>query len=54
MINWYQVSPTGNLILGTTDGVSGVDESAGAMTYSVIAITSPNEDEFQMIPNTPF
>jgi outer membrane protein assembly factor BamB len=54
IINWYQISPTGNLILGTADGVSGMDESTGAVTYSVNAIASPNEDEFQMIPNTPF
>ena len=53
-INWYQVSPTGNLILGTLDGVSGMDDKTGNITYSVNAIGSPTEDEFKMIPNTPF
>ena len=53
-INWYQVSPTGNLILGALDGVSGMDDKTGNITYSVNAIGSPTEDEFKMIPNTPF
>jgi len=53
-INWYQVSPTGNLILGTLEGVSGMDDKTGIITYSVNAIDSPKEDEFKMIPNTPF
>ena len=32
-INWYQVSPTGNLILGALDGVSGMDDKTGIITY---------------------
>jgi outer membrane protein assembly factor BamB len=53
-VNWYQVNPTGNLIVGTSDGIVGMDDQTGALTYTVQAIPSPSEDEFRMIPNTPF
>lgn len=53
-VNWYQVSPTGNLILGTLEGLSGVDDHTGETKYSINLINSPTENEFTIIPNTPF
>jgi outer membrane protein assembly factor BamB len=53
-VNWYQISPTGNLILGTLDGISGMDDKTGEINYSVNLINSPIENEFTMIPSTPF
>jgi outer membrane protein assembly factor BamB len=53
-VNWYQISPTGNLILGTLDGISGMDYKTGEINYSVNLINSPIENEFTMIPSTPF
>ena len=48
-VNWYQISPTGNLILGTLDGISGMDDKTGEINYSVNLINSPIENEFTMI-----
>lgn len=53
-VNWYQVAPTGNLLLGTAEGILGMDDQTGTIMYSVNAIDWPLEDEFTMIPNTPF
>ncbi|MFY7708062.1 MAG: PQQ-binding-like beta-propeller repeat protein [Flavobacteriales bacterium] len=53
-ISWYQVSPTGNLILATNDGIVGINESNGQLLYTIPNETSVLEEEFQVIPNTPF
>lgn len=53
-VNWYQVSPTGNIILGTLDGILGIDDKSGEINYSVNLITAPTENEFTIIPNSPF
>jgi outer membrane protein assembly factor BamB len=53
-INWFQISPTGNLIAGTPEGICGMDENNGSFTFTVNSIPSVTEDEFQLIPNTPF
>ena len=53
-INWYQISPTGNLILSTNDGLVGLNEKSGELLYTIPNVISALEDEFQVIPNTPF
>jgi outer membrane protein assembly factor BamB len=53
-INWYQITPTGSLILSTNDGLVGINEQSGELLYTVPNVISTLEDEFQVIPNTPF
>lgn len=53
-INWYQVTPMGNLILGTNDGLAGLNEQNGELLYTIPNVVSALEEEFQIIPNTPF
>ncbi len=53
-ISWYQISPTGNLILSTNDGLVGLNEKSGELLYTIPNVISELEDEFQVIPNTPF
>ena len=53
-ISWYQITPTGNLILATNDGIVGINESNGVLLYTIPNVVSASEEEFQVIPNTPF
>ncbi len=53
-ISWYQITPTGNLILATNDGIVGINESNGVLLYTIPNVISALEEEFQVIPNTPF
>jgi len=53
-ISWYQITPTGNLILATNDGIVGINESNGQLLYTIPNVVSVLEEEFQVIPNTPF
>jgi hypothetical protein len=53
-ISWYQITPTGNLILATNDGIVGINESNGVLLYTIPNVVSALEEEFQVIPNTPF
>jgi outer membrane protein assembly factor BamB len=53
-VSWFQISPTGNLILGTDAGIVGLDETTGKQLYALPNIPAPREEEFQVIPNTPF
>jgi hypothetical protein len=53
-INWYQVTPMGNLILSTNDGLVGLNEQNGELLYTIPNVVSAIEEEFQIIPNTPF
>lgn len=53
-INWYQISPIGNLIVGTNEGITCLNEADGSSSYEVKNMAAPQESEFQVIPNTPF
>jgi outer membrane protein assembly factor BamB len=53
-ISWYQITPTGNLILATNDGIVGINESNGVLLYTIPNVVSASEEDFQVIPNTPF
>lgn len=53
-INWYQITPTGNLILATNEGILGINETNGELLYTIPNVVSVLEEEFQIIPNTPF
>lgn len=53
-LEWFQVSPNGNLILANDMNLYGMDEKSGEITYTVSNISNPLESEFQYIPNTPY
>ncbi|MFN5319452.1 MAG: PQQ-binding-like beta-propeller repeat protein [Bacteroidia bacterium] len=53
-ISWYQITPTGNLVISTNDGLVGLNEQNGELLYTIPNVVSALEDEFQVIPNTPF
>ena len=53
-VSWYEVAPTGNLILASDAGIEGIDESDGHIMYTISDFPASTEDAFQMIPNTPF
>jgi outer membrane protein assembly factor BamB len=53
-LNWFQILPTGNILLANNEGISALDENTGTTLFSLNNITSLNEEEFQIIPNTPF
>lgn len=53
-VNWYEVAPTGNLVLGAEGGVLGIDETDGHVLYTIPDFPSTSDENFEMIPNTPF
>ena len=34
-VNWYQISPTGNLVVGAQNGIIGLNETNGSKIYEV-------------------
>ncbi len=53
-VSWYEIAPTGNLILGTPKGILGLREADGSVMYEMNNIDFPTEQEYQVIPNTPY
>jgi outer membrane protein assembly factor BamB len=53
-VSWYEIAPTGNLVLGTDKGIMGLNEADGSVLYEMNNIEFPTEQEFEVIPNTPY
>ena len=51
-INWQQITPIGNLVVGTRDGLYGVDPDKGKITWEIKKLAGISEDSYQVLPNT--
>lgn len=53
-VSWYEIVPTGNIVSGANGGVIGIDENDGHVLYTIPDFPSSSDEDFAMIPNTPF
>ena len=51
-INWQQITPIGNLVVGTSDGLYGVDPDKGRITWEIKRLADIPYDSYQVLPNT--
>ncbi len=51
---WQKVTPMGTLVVTTTDGMYGIDPASGKVSWSQKSLSNVAEENYEVIPNTPF
>ena len=51
-INWHRITPFGNLVVSTGDGLYGVDPDLGRITWVIKRLGGIPYDSYQPLPNT--
>ncbi|MCG8318655.1 MAG: PQQ-binding-like beta-propeller repeat protein [Cytophagales bacterium] len=51
-INWQQITPFGNLVVSTNDGLYGIDPEKGRITWQIKRLGNIPADSYQVLPNT--
>ena len=53
-IRWHQISPAGNLVVGTADGILGIDPEDGSTAWQLVNIGQPEAGDFEQVSYSPF
>jgi len=53
-VNWQKVTPLGQLIACTGNGLSGINTNTGEEIWAIAELKNSPEDSYQQIPNSPF
>lgn len=51
-ILWQQITPIGNLVVNTSDGLYGVDPDQGKITWELKKLANIPAESYQVLPNT--
>ena len=51
-IRWQQITPIGNLVVNTSDGLYGVDPDQGKITWELKKLANIPAESYQVLPNT--
>lgn len=53
-IRWHKITPAGNLVVGTADGILGIDPEDGRAAWQLGDVGQPQAGEFELVSYSPF